>query len=117
MGEVAGSNPVVPTIQKILLLTDLNHPASVIPGPCSSFDILAQAFKEMLTAPSYNGTKIGAVIYGLAAGITTLLGIVFVCIVVGILLAWFCDSVGWMGLGEDKPGGLSFLVNYPYCQG
>ena len=25
----------------------------------------------MLTAPSYNGTKIGAAIYGLAAGITT----------------------------------------------
>jgi hypothetical protein len=32
----------------------------------------------MLTAPSFSGTKIGAVIYGLAAGLATLLGIVFV---------------------------------------
>jgi hypothetical protein len=57
----------------------------------------------MLTAPFYNGTKIGAVIYGLAAGIATLLGIVFVCVVVGILLAWFSDSTGWIKLGGYKP--------------
>jgi len=39
----------------------------------------------------------------LAAGIATFTGVVFVSILLGILLAWFSDSTGWIKLGENKP--------------
>jgi hypothetical protein len=57
----------------------------------------------MLSAPSYSGTKVGAVIYGLAVGVATLIGLVFVSVSLGILLAWFSDSTGWIKLGGYKP--------------
>ena len=57
----------------------------------------------MLSAPSYSGTKVGAVIYGLAAGIASFIGVVFVSVVLGVLLAWFSDTTGWIQLGEYKP--------------
>jgi hypothetical protein len=55
----------------------------------------------MLLAPSYSGTKVAAVIYGLATGIASFIGVVFAS--VGVLLAWFCDTTGWIKLGEYKP--------------
>jgi hypothetical protein len=54
----------------------------------------------MLSAPSYSGTKVGAVFYGLAAGLATFIGIVFVSVLLGVLLAWFSAL---MMLGEYKP--------------
>ena len=57
----------------------------------------------MLSAPSYSGTKIGAVLYGLAAGVAVLLVTVFVATFLGVLIALFADYTGWRGLGEAKP--------------
>jgi hypothetical protein len=39
----------------------------------------------------------------LAAGIATFTGVAFVSALLGILLAWFSDSTGWIKLGENKP--------------
>jgi len=57
----------------------------------------------MLSAPSYSGTKVGAIVYGLAAGIATFIGVVFASASIGALLAWSSDSTGWIKLGEYKP--------------
>lgn len=57
----------------------------------------------MLSAPSYSGTKVGAIIYGLAAGVATFVGLVFVSVLVGALIAWLLDTNGWTGLEEYKP--------------
>jgi hypothetical protein len=57
----------------------------------------------MLSSPRYSGTKIGAVIYGLAAGIAILLGLVFASVLLGVLIALLADATGWTGLGEYKP--------------
>jgi hypothetical protein len=56
----------------------------------------------MLSASSYSGTKVGAVIYGLAVGVATLIGVVLASILVGALIAWLFDANGWTGLGEYK---------------
>jgi hypothetical protein len=57
----------------------------------------------MLSSPQYSGTKIGAVIYGLAAGIAILLGIVFASVLLGVLIAIVANARGWTGLGEYQP--------------
>jgi hypothetical protein len=57
----------------------------------------------MLSAPSYSGTKVGAVLYGLAAGIAAFIAVVFVSLLVGVLLAWLSDARGWINFGENKP--------------
>jgi hypothetical protein len=57
----------------------------------------------MLSAPTYTGTKVGAILYGLAAGVAVLVVIVFAATVLGVLIALLADATGWIGLGESKP--------------
>jgi hypothetical protein len=57
----------------------------------------------MISQPPNQGTKVGAILFGLAAGFATFIGIVIVSISVGALIAWLFDSNGWKGLGDYKP--------------
>ena len=54
----------------------------------------------MLLAPSYCGTKIGAILYGLAAGMGVFVVIVFASALLGVFVDWFSSFTGWISLGE-----------------
>ncbi len=44
-----------------------------------------------------------AILYGLGAGLMTLVGVVLTSVLLGAFIAWLFDSNGWTGLGVYKP--------------
>jgi hypothetical protein len=57
----------------------------------------------MISQPPNQGTKVGAILYGLAVGFASFIGIVIASVLVGSVIAWVFDSNGWTGLGDYKP--------------
>ena len=54
----------------------------------------------MLSQPPSSGTKVGAILYGLVAGISVVVVMTFVSFFLGALTSWILGATEWVNLGE-----------------
>ena len=57
----------------------------------------------MLSLPQRTGTKTGAILFSLGAGLAAFVGVAVTSFLLGVFIAWLFDFYGWTGLGEYKP--------------
>jgi hypothetical protein len=68
--------------------------------------------ETVLSLPPSSGTKVGAILYGLVAGISVALLIVFSSFLLGILAALVSIHIPRINLGELPPGCRLFLLSF-----